>query len=283
MAKQVKFDAVKFEETIGRLAAVYKKSKKEISKQQASLILRDCIRFTPPHRGGSFKQSDSRRVSIGKKSIIRQVDRIFRDITSFGFANQMSDFSIRMMDYLRDGRYGSAQHMLLDKTGRVFHFARTPERAWHLRNINDWGRSRKSQGVVWIGEPGAMKSYYAKLFSRIMRGVGGWMNAAKLLGVEMPAQASKAAKWVGFSRTKESEWDFSVTCGNDVPYLNKRERVELIAQRSLSNRMKNSRLELKHASAAVAKKLQKAIDTGRIAGEKEIAAALRLNQNTAQT
>lgn len=275
MAKQVKFDAVVFDDSIKRLARVYGKSKKAVADQQAGLILKDCIRFTPPYRGGNFKEESGSRFQIGKNSIINAVDRIFRSIESFSFANQMTDFSIRMMKYLREGRYESARHMLLDKTGKVFHFAAKPDRKWHFNNINKWGRSRKSQGVVWIGQPSAMKVYYQKLFSRVMRGVGGWSTSAKELGVSMPSKASKAAKWRGDAVRKRTDYNYSITCSNDVPYLNRTERVAQITQRALNNRMRKIRLELRAASRAVAEKMNQALKTGRIPTERQVAEALK--------
>lgn len=275
MAKQVKFDAVKFDDTIGRLAKVYGRSKQAVADQQAGLILKDCVRFTPPYRGGEFKSESTGRFAIGKNAIVKQVDRIFRTIESLDVVHQQSRFSDELLKNLRMGFTEDATNMMHRATGKWFRFAAEPKREDHFKQIDKMGRSRKGQGVIFIGREEKLKRYYNKLFKRVMRGVGGWFNACKVLSVKLPARAIKAAKWTGGTQPKHTKFGYSITCWNDVPYLNNNQRAKRIVGRALNNRMRKIKSELRRASKAISEKANKAMKTGLIPTEAQMAEAIK--------
>lgn len=272
MAKQIKFDQFNFDNHIRRLAKVYGRSKRAVADAQAGSILKDCIKFTPPYRSGHA--TGATRLEIGKQAIQQQVGNIFQDIETAHFFSTKSRVSESIKRLAKEGRINEAEDLYKVVTNSAASFIHRPTRAQHFARTNKYGRSRKGPINYVVGD-GEMNSYYKNLFGRILRGIGGWTIGAKQLGVKLPARAIRAAKWLGVYIPKRSEWNYSVTVGNNVPYLNDSDRAPKIIRRALNLRMGKIQKELKMASAAVLKKLNATLRTGVIPSEAEVMNAIK--------
>lgn len=271
-----------------KLADVMGQTMDEVVKGQARLIIRDCIRMTPPFSRKPYKpltESFSKQHQAGRDAVRKSILRVFKPANSFWSLTSDKDGN---KGDLAKAAAKAAKRGDLDEIKRLNPRSKAIQRTIALERMADaatfdaardakTGKPRKGFGGILVHrgtvptfekaktEKG-VTSYagLAKLFRAKAANVGiakaGWLHAADQLG--LPAKDCPA--WVRKHKGKASGASVyrfvegvkaSVVCGNGVPYIQATGAELRIVQAAMRNRDRNLYKQISMAMKAKAKRM----------------------------
>lgn len=271
-----------------KLADVMGQTMDEVVKGQARLIIRDCIRMTPPFTNKPYKpltESFKDQHKAGKDAVRKSILRVFKPANSFWSLTADKDGN---KGELAKAAAKAAKRGNLDEMKRLVPRSKAIQRAVALERMADastfdatrdpkTGKPRKGFGGILIHRGtvptfgpaktekgvtnygGLLKLYKAKV-AKIGIAKAGWLHAADQLGLkkkEAPAWARKhKSKASGSSVYRFVEGvKASVVCGNGVPYIQAKGAELRIVQAAMKNRDRNLYKQISMAMKAKAKRI----------------------------
>ena len=260
----------------------------EVVKGQARLIIRDCIRMTPPFTRKPYKplkESFSKQHQAGKDAVRKNILRVFRPANTFWSLcidkdGNKGDLAKKAARLARRGDLEGIKKLnfkspILQKIKALqrqadphyYEMTRNPATGRPYRRPNGilvhkgtvptWETTVGKRGVTNYG--GINKIYKAKI-TNVGIAKAGWLHAADQLG--LPAKDCPA--WVRKHKGKASGASVyrfvegvkaSVVCGNGVPYIQATGAELRIVRAAMKNRDRNLYKQISMAMKAKAKRM----------------------------
>lgn len=245
MRKPKAFDILEFEKDIQELARVTKRSLEQVNFQQAQLIGRDVMKFTPPYKDAKSLPKVKNAMDAGKKAIDREVGKVMRPISNLKFYNDpSSSVGQRLRQYVAEDKLKDASQLVNAMTpGGVLHY---PDRQLHKSRLGKRGKVRKTGGIFYVVDEIMMAEYLQSMYKKIGQGVAGWIVMAKGLELKIPgiAKAKRKHRWPGTFQ-KFIGWRCIIKASNRVPYLQDSGRVDEIVGRATRIRQPKLKRQIK--------------------------------------
>ena len=269
-----------------KLSEVMGQTMDEAVRGQARLVIRDCIRLTPPFTAKPYKpytESFKAQLKAGERAVQKSVLRVFRPANAFWVLSTnreggKDERAKQAATYAKRGDIGGIRKLFFDSKPmqRLIAVERAanphtydmtrgrdgrPPRKFggimiHKGTVPTWGNRRGKKGVTKYG---GIDAIYKDKVAKLGIAKAGWLDAADKLG--LPAKDCPA--WVRKHKGRASGGSVyrfvegvkaMVICGNGVPYIQKSGATLRIAQTALKNREQNL---YKQISMAIKKKAAK--------------------------
>lgn len=153
----------------------------KLIKDEAKLLVRDCIKLTPPTTGGAgvVKENLKKQEQSGKNAIIRDIRRIVKDVTELDMYKNP-----KIKKWLNAAFKNHNWKLVLDIVGGgVGAGMQVPDNI-HEQHRNKRGRVQRTVPKFWVKDTAKRKklmTYAGKVFERIGKAKAGWLPAARRL------------------------------------------------------------------------------------------------------
>ena len=173
-------DTAQWEEAVQDLLRLQPQNVSKLIKDEAKLLVRDCIKLTPPTTGGKGVMSESlkRQEQAGQEAILGDLKKVIKDVTELRIyknpkVKKWIDRAFKNHDW----------QLVLDIVGGGEGAGMQVPDNFHEKYRNKNGRVR-SGGRFFIKDTKAkskLMSYASKVFKRIGKAKAGWIPAARKL------------------------------------------------------------------------------------------------------
>ena len=175
-------DTAEWEEAVEAYARMTGEDTRTIIKNEAKLLVRDCIKLTPPTTGGTgiLKENLKKQERAGKKAILDDIQRVVKDVTQLKMyenpkVKKWIDRAFKNHDW----------KLVLDIVGGGVGAGKDIPPKYHEQFRDKRGRVNKTTGGrFYIRDTKAKKKLnrYAKTyFDKIGQAKAGWLPAARAL------------------------------------------------------------------------------------------------------
>ena len=261
-----------FNRTLTELGREAKKSAAEILRQQAKLLVQDCIKLTPPTsgKGGEMGVSIKTQEKIGKRSVERDINKvigalqelnIWKGTKNNGAAKKAINKAIKAGDF-------EAAANVIGHDKKRSKVASTIPKDYHKRFHTSRGRVMKSPpDRLYVLSKGIKKAYIQEAQQSVMKGKAGWKKAAIKLGVKglISSITKHRAAGLVLDATRASSPTPKITVANLVPHIQASGQSLRIMHYAMANRTRAMQKSLKEMFARKAKRnIKKWTTNGRI-------------------
>lgn len=278
MSQAIQIDMASLHVQMQRLAFVTHKTTEEVIANQAGLLLRDSIRFTPPHGNAPITEALSVQKDIGEK-------RVKRDIKKVIYGMRRVELEDKIGEIESAGVHGALARLWVTKDGKVYGTEREllrPDASWpqmrahHAKYRTKWGRV--TQAGTRTRDIGRWKfvdkmvvgvdvfhSYIHQRQSWVGNAKAGWLKALDDINKRRRTPITlSGGKWItrhkgratglffDYSNNGKIDW----IMGNGVPYIQK--HAGHIMDRAYQNRARNLAKEVRIAERHYVNALRKA-------------------------
>ena len=272
MKLSMALDRGHFTNQLRKLVEVTGQTAEEAVKGQARLIIRDCIRLTPPFSSrpyAPFTESFKKQLDSGKKQIKNDILRVFRpanwlwtmtkdrqgkksdraqqiakfakrkDIDGIKKLYPAGDKMRRLKDvdsYANPLYYEQARNSKTGRPPRKF-----PGVLIHTGTVPTYENRNNQKGLTSYGKLNIL--YKAKV-AAIGTAKAGWLYAADKLGLpskDVPAWVRRHQGKVGSEGIYKLDEGLkaAVTCGNTLPYIQAVGKEKRVVEQAFKNRLRN--------------------------------------------
>ena len=252
-------DKVRMADQLKKLNAALGQTMEETINGQAKLLVRDCVKATPPFTPGkNFSESLAKQKLVGGQAVQRDLARVFREAGGYKRLTE-GRLARRIAKLVMRGDEAKAVEELRFNKVNVQGIERRPTKALWNQQRNKRGQVpfRKDQG--FIVHDGQIPEFLAKPFSatnrpndpiliemlderlaRVGNAKSGWVTAAESLGLKLPRwiKRQKGAAFGVFKREGRGV-KHAVTVGNGVPYIQDTGKELGIIRWAMKNRERN--------------------------------------------
>lgn len=256
---KVSIDRGHWANQLRKLSAALGQTAEETINAQAKLLVRDCVKATPPFTPGkNFSESLAQQKQVGEQAVQRDLARVFREAGGY---KRLTDGRLarRIAKLVSRGDEAKAVEELRFSKINVQGIERRPTTALWDKQRNKRGQVpfRKEQGFLvhdgqipeFLSAPFSAKNkpndpILAEMLADRIATVGnaksGWVIAAENLGLKLPRWI-KRQKGAGFGIFKRqgSGTKYAVTVGNGVPYIQDTGKELGIIKWAMKNRERN--------------------------------------------
>jgi len=174
-------DTTEWETAVQQLVALTGTDLGKLIKDEAKLLVRDCIKLTPPTTGGAgiLKENLKKQEQSGKNAIVRDIRRIVKDVKDLDmYKNE------KVKSWLNRAFKNHDWKLVLDIVGGGEGAGMQVPDNIHEQYRNKRGRVQRVVPKFWIKDTPARKkllTYAKKVFERIGKAKAGWLPAARRL------------------------------------------------------------------------------------------------------
>ena len=174
-------DTTEWEIAVQQLVALTGTDLGKLIKDEAKLLVRDCIKLTPPTTGGAgiLKENLKKQEQSGKNAIVRDIRRIVKDVQDLDmYKNE------KVKRWLNRAFKNHDWNLVLDIVGGGDGAGMQVPDNIHEQYRNKRGRVQRVVPKFWIKDTGKRKklmTYASKVFERIGKAKAGWLPAARRL------------------------------------------------------------------------------------------------------
>jgi hypothetical protein len=256
---KVSIDRGHWANQLRKLSAALGQTAEETIDAQAKLLVRDCVKATPPFTPGkNFSESLAQQKRVGEQAVQRDLARVFREAGGY---KKLTDGRLarRIAKLVSRGDEAKAVEELRISKINVEGIERRPTKALWDKQRNKRGQVpfRKEQGFLvhdgripeFLSAPLSAKNkpndpILAEMLADRIATVGnaksGWVIAAENLGLKLPRwiKRQKGAAF-GIFKRNGSGTKYAVTVGNGVPYIQDTGKELGIIKWAMKNRERN--------------------------------------------
>ena len=173
-------DTSQWEEAVSDLLRLQPQNVSKLIKDEAKLLVRDCIKLTPPTTGGKGVMSESlkRQEQAGQEAILGDLKKVIKDVTELRIYKNP-----KVKSWIDRAFKNHDWKLVLDIVGGGEGAGMQVPDNFHEKYRNKNGRVR-SGGRFFIKDTKAkskLMSYASKVFERIGKAKAGWVPAARKL------------------------------------------------------------------------------------------------------
>lgn len=261
-----------FNRTLTELGREAKKSAAEILRQQAKLLVQDCIKLTPPTSGKGREMSVSIKTQekIGKRRVERDINKVigtlqelnlWRGTKNKGAAKKAINKAIKA------GDFEAAANVIGHKKKKTKVASSIPK-DYHKRFHTSRGRVvRNPPDRLYVTSKGVKTAYIQEAQQSVMKGKAGWKKAALKLGAKglISSITKHSAAGLVLDATRASSPTPKVTIANLVPHIQASGQSLRIMHYAMANRTRAMKKSLQEMFARKAKRnIKKWTTNGRI-------------------
>ena len=153
----------------------------KLIKDEAKLLVRDCIKLTPPTTGGAgvLKENLKKQEQSGKNAILRDIRRIVKNVQEMDMYKNP-----KVKKWLDRAFKNHEWNLVLSIVGGGMGAGMQVPDDLHEQFRNKRGRVNKVVPKFWIKDTAKRKklmTYATKVFARIGKAKAGWLPAARRL------------------------------------------------------------------------------------------------------
>ena len=243
-------DTGPWESAVLELKEAVKTKTEKLIKDEARLLVTDCIRLTPPTTGGSgvVKESLKKQEKAGKDAIYGDLKKVIYRYTELNLYKNR-----RIKDWLgkayKAGNWMLMMDIINDKAGQAGN--KVPDK-FHENMRNKRGRVSSNNKRLYVKNEATIRQYAAKVFERIGKAKAGWLPAAKALKVAKRHRIAFISRHKGRGRVQikgGNTFDTFVYVANLVDYIQKHGRERMIMA-----------VAMKYRTSTIRKKITKIIE-----------------------
>ena len=174
-------DTTEWETAVNQLVKLTGIDLGKLIKDEAKLLVRDCIKLTPPTTGGAgiLKENLKKQEQSGKNAILRDIRRIVKDVKDLDmYKNE------KVKSWLNRAFKNHDWNLVLDIVGGGDGAGMQVPEKIHEQYRNKRGRMQRVVPKFWIKDTPARKkllTYAKKVFERVGKAKAGWLPAARRL------------------------------------------------------------------------------------------------------
>lgn len=288
MKLTVSLDKGKWDNALRELAEVMGQTVEEACRGQARLVLRDCIRFTPPFTKKPYApitESFKKQFEAGKEAIKGDILRVFRPANwlwtmTIDKKGQKSDRAKAVAKFARKGDIAGIKKLFpagdkirrlkaVEKVANPLYYEQTrrtktgrPPRKFpgvliHRGTVPTWENRNNLKGMTTYGK-------LHQIFKEKVKGIGtakaGWLYAADKLGLpsrDVPSWVRRHQGKVGTAGVFDvvEGLKATVTCGNTLSWIQESGKTLRVVNMALKNRMRNLPKQIEMAAKKKARKI----------------------------
>lgn len=211
---------------------------RDVLKQQARLLVRDCMGLTPPTTSAPIADIESygKQRMVGKKAIANDIKGVFIEPKELGRGGKMS----YAKKYLRNGDLDKLRTMF-KRMGKPWEVAHAPTKELHFARRGSRGRTLRSR-KVYVG-PGTVATYQGIREKDQGKAKAGWVVPYRALGGSAPDWIARHSQPGEILMDLENFDGPSITVANLVAWAQKHRvgKTDSIIARALKRRAESMR------------------------------------------
>ena len=249
-----------FKATLNELQREAKKGATEILRQQAKLLVQDCIKLAPPTsgKGGELGKSLKSQEKIGKQAVERDINKAvgaLQELEIWKGTRNKGAAKKAINRHIKAGDYDAAAQILSGKNKKVKIAASVPK-DYHKQIQNSRGRVKRPNARLYVTSKAAKKAYIQEAQQSVMRGKAGWKKAARRLGVKGLISSITKHNSAGLihDATKANNPTPKITVANLVRHVQAGGAALRVMEYAMKNRTRNMQQSLKEMYGRKAKR-----------------------------
>lgn len=242
-----------------KLSAALGQTMEETITGQAKLLVRDCVKATPPFTPGkNFSESLAKQKEVGERAVHRDLARVYREAGGYKPLTE-GRLARRVAKLVMRGDEAKAVEELKLSKINVAGIERRATKGYIESQRNKRGQVPYRKNQVVIIHDGQVPAFIPSAFNernkpddpilrelleerlaRVGNAKSGWATAAQSLGLKLPRwiKRQKGAAFGVFKREGQGV-KHAVTVGNGVPYIQDTGKELGIIRWAMKNRERN--------------------------------------------
>jgi|TARA_R100001530_G_scaffold26959_2_gene21574 hypothetical protein len=249
-------NAAAFNRTLAELGREAKKSAAEILLQQAKLLVKDCIKLTPPTSGKGKEMSVSLKTQeqVGKRRVERDINKVVGALQDLDLWRG-SPAKKAINKAIKAGDFKAAADILGHKKKKS-KVAESIPKDYHKRFHNSRGRVTNPSERLYVTSRGAKKAYIQEAQQSVMKGKAGWKKAARKLGVKglVSSITKHNAAGMALVAAKPNNPTPKITVANLVSHIQAGGQALRVMEYAMKNRTRAMRQSLQEMYGRKAKR-----------------------------
>jgi len=244
----LEIDYSRFDASVARVIDETGRTGGDVIRQQTRLFVRDAIALTPPTGNAPLTESLSMQKKAGEGAVKNDISRGFTEIEDMSIVKDTSNkFGQTLKRYARTGEVGKLK-TVLKRTGFKGSVVASPSRYSHSKIRDKYGRVRKGEvNTFLVMRSGTVAKFTKEVQKLVGRAKAGWNNAARALGLPVPAWIARHAEPGELIDDSRNLQNPSMVVSNHVPFAQHHNRTNQIIQRALNRRAESMEHQLNAA------------------------------------
>jgi len=246
-----------FKATLDELTREAKKSGNELLRQQAKLLVQDCIKLTPPTSGakGVMSETIGAQKQSGERAVERDINKVIGALGELDLWKGRNKIKSAIQKDIKRGDMEAAANRLGGKKQKPIVALDIPK-DYHKKFRNSRGRIKKPDTRLYVPKKADKAAYIKEAKNSVMKGKAGWKKAALKLGLKSLHASIKrhAGKGMVQDATRDNNPNPTITVANLVKHVQEGGASLRVMSYAFKNRERAMRKSLQEMYGRKAKK-----------------------------
>ena len=246
-----------FKATLDELTREAKKGGNELLRQQAKLLVQDCIKLTPPTSGakGVMSETIGAQKKFGEMSVERDINKVVSALSDLDLWKSKSKIKKAIQKDIKKGDMKTAANRLGGKKQKTKIALSIPD-DYHKKFRNKRGRIKDPDTKLYVPKRSDKNAYIKEAKKSVMKGKAGWKKAAMKLGVKSLHASIKrhAGKGMVQDATRDNNPNPTITVANLEKHVQEGGASLRVMSYAFKNRERAMRKSLQEMYGRKAKK-----------------------------